>query len=214
MDKDIILPYTLHKCNEHFLTKHADELSALCRSAFHEHDLNGINFGPITMTKERFAQRTKGNIGMYAVLDGQIIAFWNARPDYDKKIVFGDILAVSPFFKGMHIGTHLTKQLAAWLSECGFNLFITDTSLKAPNVVKFHKSYGCKAIGMKHFNGRNYYSVILRLALKPEYEISDMKASAMYFISGIVCKSLVRENGEKTVLSQVFDKFKNIIWKI
>lgn len=124
MVQDLTPSYTIHECDEHFLIEHAEELAALCRSSFMEHAAKNINFGPISMTKERFVKRAKGNIGMYVVQDGKIIAFWNGKPDYYKKIVYGDILAVSPEYKGMHIGSNLSRHWATWLSQNGFHIYI------------------------------------------------------------------------------------------
>lgn len=189
-------------CDEKFLTDNAEEFAALCRAAFAEHAARGVNMGPNTMTAEKFRDWANGCIGARMLFEGKMVAFWTARLDERKKIVHGRILAVAPEMKGKHIGTRLSLSRARALREMGMHVFIKDTSLKAPHVVAFHKSYGCKAVGVTSWQNTNYYSVILRMALSPEYEISDEEAARRYRRSEIWCKLRLREDGSKTVFGK------------
>lgn len=83
------------------------------------------------------------------------------------------------------------------------NVFHTDTSMNAPHVVKFHKSYGCKAVGMTSWPNTNYYTVLLRMALRPEFEITDEEAERRFKRSSFKCKLLLNENGSKTFLGKI-----------
>lgn len=112
-------------------------------------------------------------------------------------------MAVDPEYKGKHIGTVISQALLNYLKEKNMNVFYTDTSLKAPHLIKFHKSYGCKGIGMTSWPNTNYYTVILRAALKNEYEISDKEAKRMFIKSKIKCLLLFRENGKSTLLARL-----------
>lgn len=89
----------------------------------------------------------------------------------------------------------------------GMNVFYTDTSLKAPHVVKFHRSYGCKVVGMTSWSNTNYYTVLLRLALHPEYEVSDRKAKLMFILSKFKCKLMLNEDGSRTFMGKIFYLF-------
>lgn len=85
----------------------------------------------------------------------------------------------------------------------GMNVFNTDTSMKAPHVIKFHKSNGCKAVGMVSWPNTNYYSVLLRLALNPEYEISDEEAERRFKRSAKLCKLRFNEDGSRTIIGKL-----------
>lgn len=190
--------FEMRFCDEAFLREHAEELSALCREAFAEHAARGVNMGPNTMTAEKFCDWAKGCVAECLFEGERIVGFWMARLDERKKIAHGRILAVAPEMKGRHLGTSLSLSLARALRERGMNVFITDTSLKAPHVVAFHKSYGCKAVGMASWPNTNYYTVILRKALAPEFEISDEEAERRFLRSAFWCKLRLREDGART----------------
>ena len=185
-------------CDEVFLREHAEEFAVLCREAFAEHASRGVNMGPNTMTAEKFCDWAKGCVAECLFAGEKLVGFWMARLDEKKKIAHGRILAVAPGMKGRHLGTSLSLSRARALREKGINVFITDTSLKAPHVVAFHKSYGCKAVGMASWSNTNYYTVILRKALSPEFEISDEEAEKRFRRSAFWCKLRLNEDGTKT----------------
>ena len=185
-------------CGEDFLREHAEEFAKLCRDAFAEHASRGVNMAPNTMTAEKFLDWAKGCVAECLFLGGKIVGFWMARLDEKEKVAHGRILAVAPEMKGQHLGKRLSLSRARALHERGMNVFITDTSLKAPHVVAFHKSYGCKAVGMTSWANTNYYTVILRMALSPEFEISDEEAEKRFRCSAFWCKLRLREDGSRT----------------
>lgn len=195
--------FEIRFCGEDFLREHAEELACLCRDAFAEHASRGVNMGPNTMTAEKFCDWAKGCVAECLFAGEKLVGFWMARLDEKKKVAHGRILAVSPEMKGKHLGTSLSLSRARALRERGMNVFITDTSLKAPHVVAFHKSYGCKAVGMASWANTNYYTVILRKALAPEFEISDEEAEKRFRRSAFWCKLRLNENGTKTAFGWV-----------
>lgn len=194
MDDELELKW----CDEAFLCEHAEEFALLCREAFSEHAARGVCMGPNTMTAEKFVDWAKGCVAECLFLQGKLVGFWMARLDEKKKIAHGRILAIAPEMKGQHLGTRLSLSRARALRERGMNVFITDTSLKAPHVVAFHKSYGCKAVGMASWSNTNYYTVILRKALSPEFEISDEEAERRFRRSAWWCKLRLNEDGSRT----------------
>ncbi|MDE7089774.1 MAG: GNAT family N-acetyltransferase [Prevotella sp.] len=197
--------YVIRNCDEQTFIARADDFSKLCRQAFAEHIDRNVKMGPCYMTSDKWIELSRGCIGQYIEDDGGVIAFWLVYPDYKKKETYGKILAVAPEHKGNHLGLSLSRALANYLRELGMNVFMTDTSLKAPHVVKFHKSYGCKAIGMTSWPNTNYYSVILRLALTPECEISDREANKRFRISRFKCKMLLKEDGSATLFGKIYN---------
>lgn len=199
---------TIKNCDEEIFAKRAEEFADLCRSSFSEHANRDVRMGPCYMTVDKWKETSKGCLGQYIENDGKIIAFWLAKPNYDKKETYGKILAVDPSHKGKHLGLSLSLSLANYLRELGMNVFITDTSLKAPHVVKFHKSYGCKAVGVTSWSNTNYYTVILRLALRPEYEISDFRARMKYIVSMVKCLLLLNEDGSKTTFAKFYERIR------
>lgn len=201
-------------CDERIFIDRAEEFTALCRRSFAEHLDKNIKMGPAYMTEEKWTEISNGSIGQYIICFGRIIAFWLAKPDFDKKETFGKILAVDPQFKGNHIGLTLSQSRAEYLRELGMNVFCTNTSIKAEHVVRFHQRYGCKAVGMASWSNTNYYSVILRLALNPEYEISDLEAKRRFIISKIKCMTLLKEDGTSTLLSKILHQVFSIYSKI
>lgn len=204
------VPYKINDCDQSFFVERANEFAQLCRDAFAEHKEKNVNMGPCYMTAEKWVEHSKDCIGQYVEKNGRIIAFWMARANFNTKEAYGRILAVAPSYKGMHLGLQLTRSRSEYLRRIGMHVYITDTSLKAPHVVKFHKSYGSKAVGMTSWPNTNYYTVILRLALFPEYEISDKEARRRFFLSKIKCMMLLREDGSSTL----FGKFYNSMAKL
>lgn len=203
------MEYAIQNCDEKFFVERAEEFADLCRRSFSEHANRDVRMGPCYMTAEKWIGESTGCLGQYIEVDGHIIAFWLARPNYDKKETYGRILAVDPDYKGLHLGYSLSLSLAKYLKELGMNVFYTDTSLKAPHVVRFHKSYGCKAVGVKSWSNTNYYSVVFRLALRPDYEISDFRAKLQYVLSKIKCHLTLKEDGSYTTLAKLYRR----IWR-
>lgn len=203
LSEKVDIGHNIHNCDEKEFIDRADEFTRLCRLSFAEHANRNVKMGPCYMITEKWIALSKGCIGQYIEDQGRIIAFWIAHPDYAKKETYGRILAVDPEHKGKHLGLSLSLSRANYLREQGMNVFMTDTSLKAPHVVKFHKNYGCKAVGMTSWPNTNYYTVILRLALTPEYEISDKEARRRFFISKIKCKMLLKEDGSVTLFGRL-----------
>lgn len=213
--------FEIRFCDEVFLREHAEELAGLCRAAFAEHATRGVNMAPNTMTAEKFCDWSKGCVAECLFAGGKLVGFWMARLDAKKRIARGRILAVAPEMKGKHLGTALSFSRTRALRERGMNVFITDTSLNAPHVVAFHKSYGCKAVGMASWSNTNYYTVILRKALSPEFEISDEEAEKRFRRSEFWCKLRLNEDGTKTVFGRVVSFVlyplrlaKRIVWRI
>ena len=204
--------YEIKNCDEKFFIEHAEEFSELCKAAFAEHDKRDVKMGPCYMTSEKWTEHSRGCIGQYVEKGNRIIGFWLAFPDYKKKETYGRILAIAPEYKGMHLGLSLSLARATFLSDLGMNVFKTDTSIKAPHVVKFHKSYGAKPIGMTSWPNTNYYTVILRLALNPKFEISDYEAKIRFNLSKIKCKLLLKEDGSRTFLGKIYYPLINRIY--
>lgn len=209
--------YIISSCDEKTFIERAEEFSRLCRQAFAEHAERNVKMGPCYMTSDKWIELSRGCIGQYVEDSNNIIAFWLAYPNYKKKETYGKILAVDPKHKGKHLGISLAHSRSDYLRKLGMNIFITDTSLKAPHVVKFHKSYGCKAVGVTSWSNTNYYTVILRLALRQNYEISDTWAYLRFMISKYKCKMLLREDGSATLLGKIispaWSKIKHMIVK-
>lgn len=195
--------YNIVNCDETFLMGHADEFSALCVRAFAEHKNRNVNMGPCAMTPEKWRRWAVDCIGVCMMADDKIVAFWLARPDYKTKEVDGRILAVDPEYKGRHLGKTLSLSFMSILRSMGMNVFNTDTSMKTPHVVKFHKNYGCKAVGLASWSNTNYYSVLLRLALNPEFEISDEEAERRFKRSARLCKLIFNEDGSRTMVGKL-----------
>lgn len=213
------LEYEIKSCEEDFFVAHADEFAQLCRESFAEHANRNVNMGPCTMTTEHWIELSKGCIGEYIECEGKLIAVWLVKVNYKSNQAYGKILAVHPKYKGKHLGYSLSISLLKYLKGNGINIFKTDTSLKAPHVVRFHKSYGSKAVGMTSWPNTNYYTVMLRLALNPEYEISDREARIRFFMSGVKCRALLREDGSRTIMGTIvhtprylFSKIKHLIF--
>ena len=205
------MDYQIKACDETFLIDHAREFAALCRESFAEHAARDVRMGPCYMTPELWIKHAKGSIGLYIEIEGRIVAFWLASADFDRKTSYGKILAIDPKHKGRHMGSALSIHLSNYLREKGIDVFMTDTSLNAPHVVKFHKSYGCKAVGMISWPNTNYYTVLLRLALRPDSEISDSKANIMYLGSSIICKLIYNEDGSHTHIGKFARFFKAML---
>lgn len=193
----------IRDCDEAYLMEHADEFSDLCVRAFAEHAEKGVKMGPCYMTPEKWKKWAVGCIGQCITEENKIIAIWLARPNYKKKTADGRLLAIDPEYKGRHLGLSLSQSFSRKLRDMGMNVFHTDTSLKAPHVVKFHKSYGCKAVGMGSWSNTNYYSVLLRLALRPEHEISDEEAERRFKRSARLCKLRFNEDGSLKLLGKL-----------
>lgn len=196
--------YNIVNCDESYLMEHADEFSDLCVRAFSEHKDRNVNMGPCSMTPDKWKGWAKNCMGQCMMDGDKMIAFWLARPNYKTKEVDGRILAVDPKYKGHHLGLSLSLSRARFLRSMGMNVFNTDTSMKAPHVVKFHKSYGCKAVGMASWSNTNYYSVLLRLALNPEFEISDEEAERRFKRSARLCKLTFKEDGSRTMVGKLY----------
>ena len=203
-----MMNYKITNCNENFFLEHASEFTDLCVRAFAEHLEREVLMEPCFMTEEKWKKWAKDCVGQCIFDKNNLVAFWMVRPDYLKKEADGRILAVSPEYKGKHLGQFLTYSLLQYLRELGMNVFVTDTSAKAPHVVKFHKSYGCKAVGLTSWPNTNYYSVLLRKGLQPEFEITDKEAERMFKRSAIRCKLMLKENGCETLLKKVLKKLK------
>lgn len=195
--------YVICNCDEKIFLARAEEFSELCRQSFAEHLEKNVKMGPGYMTVDKWIEISNGCIGQYIEDTGRIIAFWLVHPDFEKKEAYGKILAVDPEYKGNHLGLNLSHSISNYLRELNLNVFWTDTSLKAPHVVKFHKRYGCKAVGMTSWSNTNYYTVLLRLALTPESEISDHAAKRRFFFSKIKCKALLQEDGTSTLIYKI-----------
>lgn len=196
--------YSIIDCDEAFLMEHAADFSALCVRAFAEHANRDVRMGPCTMTVDKWKNWVTGCIAQCMIENGKMIAFWLVRPNSETKEVDGRILAVDPKYKGQHLGTSLSLSLSRALRSMGMNVFHTDTSMKAPHVIKFHQSYGCKKVGMASWSNTNYYSVLLRLALNPEFEISDEEAERSFRHSARLCKLKFNEDGSKTIIGKCF----------
>lgn len=203
-----MMNYTITTCDETFFLEHASEFTDLCVRAFAEHLEHDVQMGPCFMTETKWMEWAKGCVGQCIFDKNTLVAFWMVRPNYQKKEADGRILAVSPEYKGMHLGQTLTYSLLRYLRELGMNVFVTDTSMKAPHVVKFHKSYGCKAVGLTSWPNTNYYSVLLRKGLRPEFEITEKEAARMFKRSAIWCKLMLKENGCETFLKKMLKKLK------
>lgn len=196
--------YKIINCDENYLNEHADEFSSLCVNSFNEHLLNNIIMGPCYMTPEKWKMWAKGCIGQCVMDNSKMIAFWLVKPNYQTKEVNGRILAVDPHYKGQRIGFSLSVSLSNYLQKIGMNVFYTDTSLKASHVIKFHKSYGCKVVGLSSWSNTNYYTVLFRLALRQEYEITDNKAKFMFLWSNFKCRLMYKENGSRTFIGRIW----------
>lgn len=203
--------YDMHNFDERISVERAEEFADLCKRAFSEHLERNVRMGPCFMTKEKWIEHSKGCIGQFIEDNGNIIAFWLTHLKYDRKEAYGKILAIDPAYKGKHLGLTLALERKAYLKELGMNVYLTDTSLKAPHVVKFHKSYGCKAVGMASWPNTNYYTVLLRLALRPEYEISDFKANFKFLLSKIKCRMLLNEDGSRTSISKLYIRIRELV---
>lgn len=206
--------YKIVNCDENYLIQHAEDFSSLCVASFGEHLNNNVMMGPCFMTPEIWVVWAKGCIGQCIMDKSKMIAFWLAKPNYQTKEVNGRILAVDPQYKGQHLGTTLSRSRSHYLQKIGMNIFYTDTSLKAPHVIKFHKSYGCKVIGLASWSNTNYYSVLFRLALRPEYEITERKAKHMFLWSNFKCRLLYNENGSKTLIGKIYFISRNFLKRI
>ena len=57
---------------------------------------------------------------------------------------------------------------------------------------------------MVSYAGTNYYSIVFRKALSPEYEIGEKRLAATFFLSKTFCKICYREDGTKTFVGQFF----------
>lgn len=201
----------IKNCDEKLFVERAEEFTDLCRRSFAEHLEKNVKMGPGYMKRDKWIELSHGCIGQYIEDSGKIIAFWLVKPNFDKKEAYGRILAVDPLYKGNQLGLSLSLSLSNYLRDLGLNIFMTDTSLKAPHVVKFHKKYGCKAVGITSWSNTNYYTVILRLALNPIFEISDFDAKKRFLISSIRCKSLWKEDGNMTAFNKIMQPIKKLV---
>lgn len=211
LQQDKEIKYNIFSCDDTYLSKHTDELVELCHKSFKEHSDKGLSMMPCSITKEKFQSRLKGSLGMCVKLEDKIIGFWFGKPKDGTKVFIGDILAIDPEFKGRHIGQALSLLWISFLKHKGFSVFRTDTSMKSLKAVTFHKSYGCRAVEMRHFNGCNYRSVILEKALIPEKEISAFEANRRYFFSSLNCKFKWNANGEPSFIRQMLAHLKSLI---
>lgn len=205
----IMSDYEITTCDERFFLEHAKEFTDLCVRAFAEHLKNNVRMGPCFMTIDKWLEWSKNCVGQCVFDKKCLIAFWMVRPNYQSKVADGRILAVSPEYKGQHIGQTLTFSLIDYLKKIGMNVFVTDTSKNAPHVIKFHKSYGCKVVGLTSWPNTNYYSVLLRLGLQPEFDISDEEANRRFKRSSFWCKLMLKEDGRETLLKKILKKLKN-----
>lgn len=206
--------YKIIDADENYLMQHAEGFALLCVKAFAEHADRNVKMGPCYMTPEKWKTWAAGCIGQCLMIENEMVAFWLARPNYQTKEVEVKILAVDPSYKGRRLGHLLVESCTSKFRDMGMNVYNTDTSLNAPHVVKFHKSYGCKAVGMTSWPNTNYYTVILRMALRPEYEISDEEAERRFKRSAFKCKLMLNEDGSRTVLGKIHHVLTAVIMRL
>ncbi|MCR5183154.1 MAG: GNAT family N-acetyltransferase [Opitutales bacterium] len=199
--------------DENFILEHAEEIASLSRDAYREHLEKNINFAATKRTADDIRRIGKGAFLSYAVEGDKIVGCVVFHINREKKTAHGENYAVSPAFKGQKIGMRLAESLCRFLAEEGIDVYKLDTSTKTPHVINFHKKYGCKIVGMASWPNTNYYSVILRKAINPHFEITDEEADARLKKSEYWCKKCFKEDGSRTLVGGVF-LLKTIIFKI
>lgn len=197
------MKYEIKICDEEFLVNRAQEFSDLCVKAFEEHKDRDIQMPPCSMTPSKWLECIKGCICFYIEDNNTIIAFKLVCPNHNTKIAEGRISAIAPQYKGQHFGYRLSTVCMEKLQEMGMNIYVTGTSIKATHVIAFHKSYGCKVVGMASWPKANYYSVCFQRALRPEFEISDEEAERRFKRSAWLCKLRYNEDGSRTACGVV-----------
>lgn len=185
---------------EKFIFDHAEELAALSREAYHEHLMKNIKFAATQRTAADICRIGKNAFLACALEGNEIVGCVLFYINRKNNTAHGENFAVKSSLKGQKIGSRLAELVCSFLAENKVDIYQFDTSSKTPNVINFHKKYGSKVVGMVSWPNTNYYSVILRKAINPNFEISDLEAEKMFRRSEFWCKKCFNENGSRTMI--------------
>lgn len=145
-----------------------EKMAEVSRAAFAEYKKDkNLNFRGVTMTADdvhRLAEKGVCFINIYQ--EEKLIAYCGAelRTDPGDGAVFVHMqgIAIHPQYRRLHIGKHLTQLREKWGVEQGAEYFELNTSCKATQALRFHRSNQYKPWAYTHFSTTNYYSVIMR----------------------------------------------------
>ena len=154
-------------------TDSVNSLTGLLHRAYAQLGAMGLNYTAVDQSPEATRRRIAGHECYVAEQEGRIVGTVALQIDQRERptcarhrdMAYFSQFAVEPHVQGRGIGTRLLGHIESRASQLGFRRLALDTAVPATDLIAYYATRGYLSIGVEHFPGKTYASIIMAKAL-------------------------------------------------